>query len=79
MTFRRRRRFGHRSVGVLLMIRFLLIANGIILLVIGALYAVYGAKPGGFVVGGFLGGASVLLFCCVPLTDPYRREHQRRR
>ena len=55
------------------MIRFLLVANGVTLLTIGALYAVYGTKPGGLVVGGVLGAVSLLLFGCVPLTDPYRR------
>ncbi len=59
------------------MIRFLLIANGITLLAIGALYALYGARPAGLVVGGCLAGASALLFACVPLTDPYRHEHRR--
>ena len=56
------------------MIRFLLISNGVILLAIGALYAAYGAKPAGYVIGGVLGGVSLLLFACVPLTDPYRHE-----
>ena len=55
------------------MIRFLLVGNGTALLAIGALYVAYGARPGGMIVGGVLVGASLLLFACVPLTDPYRR------
>lgn len=58
------------------MIRFLLIANGLTLLAIGALYTLYGGRPGGYVIGGCLGAAAVLLFCCVPLTDPYRRQRR---
>ena len=55
------------------MIRFLLVGNGIALLAIGGLYVAYGARPAGLVVGGVLVAASLLLFACVPLTDPYRR------
>jgi hypothetical protein len=62
-----------RSIGALLAIRFLLIANGLTLLAIGGLYAIYAARPGGLVVGGILAGVSALLFACVRLTDPYRR------
>ncbi len=61
------------------MVRLLLIANGLTLVAIGSLYVAYGARPSGFVVGGVLIGVSVLLFCCVPLTDPYRRAHRRSR
>ena len=74
MTGIRRARRGRRSIGSLLLIRLLLIANGLILLAIGALYLVYGARPSGLAVGGVLIGGAVLLFSCIPLTDPYRRE-----
>jgi hypothetical protein len=73
---RRRARRGRRSIGSLLLIRLLLIANGLILLAIGALYLVYGARPSGFAVGGVLIAVAVLLFSCVPLTDPYRHERR---
>jgi hypothetical protein len=75
----RRSGFGTRSVGSLLVIRFLLIANGVTLLAVGSLYVAYGTRPGGFAVGGVLIGASVLLFCCVRLTDPYRSARRRSR
>ncbi len=55
------------------MIRFLLVGNGAVLLAVGVLYLVYGQAPGGLVVGGILVTASLLLFACVPRTDPYRR------
>ena len=73
----RRRRFATRSIGSLLVLRFLLIANALTLLAIGCLYTVYGARPGGLIVGGVLLGTALLLLCCVPLTDPYRRSRRR--
>jgi hypothetical protein len=72
-----RPRFGTRSIGSLLVMRLLLIANGVTLVAIGSLYLAYGSRPGGLLVGGGLIGASVLLFACVPLTDPYRRPRRR--
>jgi hypothetical protein len=72
-----RRRLGVRSIGSLLVIRFLLIGNGAVLLAIGVLYVVYGGRPGGLVVGAVLVSASLALFGCVPLTDPYRQRPRR--
>ncbi len=72
----RRRRIGRRSLGSLLLIRLLLIANGLTLLAIGALYLAYGSRPGGLAVGGVLIAGAVLLISCVPLTDPYRHERR---
>jgi hypothetical protein len=74
-----RRRLGARSIGGLLVIRFLLVANSIALLAIGALYLLYGARPAGLVVGGVLLGAALALLGCVPLTDPYRAPRRRGR
>ena len=62
-----------RTIGGLLVLRLLLIANGLILIAIGALYAVYGSRPAGLAVGIMLVAAGLGLFACVPLTDPYRR------
>jgi hypothetical protein len=70
-------RIRRRSIGSLLLIRVLLIANGLTLLTIGALYVIYGSRPGGLAVGGVLIAGAVLLFSCIPLTDPYRHERRR--
>jgi hypothetical protein len=66
-----------RSLRSLFAVRVLLIANGVCLVAIGALYLGYGARPAGFVVGGLLVAVAAVLFGCVPLTDPYRRERRR--
>lgn len=59
--------------------RFMLVANGILLGVIGGLYAAFGTRPGGYVVGGVLGAVALGLWLAVPLTDPYRSERVRHR
>ena len=69
---------GTRSIGTMLVLRFLLVANGVTLLAVGCLYLIYGEKPRGFIAAGVLIGAAVVLFCCIPLTDPYRRPKRRR-
>jgi hypothetical protein len=51
----------------------LLIANGLSLLAVGVLYLLYGARPAGLAVGLVLALVALVLFACVPLTDPYRR------
>ena len=66
-----------RSLRSLFAVRILLIANGVCLIAIGALYMRYGARPTGLVVGGVLVAVAAVLFACVPLTDPYRRERRR--
>jgi hypothetical protein len=76
VTYATRRTFGARSIGSLLVIRFLLVGNGAVLLAIGVLYLAYGGRPGGLVVGAVLVTSALALFGCVRLTDPYR---QRRR
>jgi hypothetical protein len=70
---------GRLSIGSLLAIRLLLIANAISLLAVGVLYLVYGARPAGLIVGGVVVSAAVALLCCVPLTDPYRTKRKARR
>ena len=75
------RRIKHRSsrrpsVWSLLVIRSLLVANGLILLAVGALYIRFGSRVGGLIAGCVLIGVAALLFGCVPLTDPYRRRRR---
>jgi len=69
----RTRSIGTRSIGTLLVVRFLLIANGLSLLTVGVLYLLYGARPAGIAIGVVLALVACVLFACVPLTDPYRR------
>jgi len=72
-----RRRRGRLTLGTLFALRFLLIGNGVTLAAAGTLYLVYGARPGGLVVGGVLIAAAVILFSCLPLTRPYRPRRRR--
>ena len=67
--FRRR-----SSVRGLLVMRVLMVSNCVILAAVGALYLAFGARPGGYLVGGVLGGAAAGLWALIPLTDPYRSE-----
>ena len=62
-----------RSLHALFVVRLLLIANGTILSVVGVLYALFGERPAGLIVGAALGALAVTLFACLPLTNPERR------
>ena len=53
----------------LLVMRLLLVSNGVLLGAIAVLYAVFGT----YVVSAVVGAASLILWALVPLTDPYRR------
>jgi len=67
-------RSGRTSFQVLLAVRFLLLANGLVLAAIAALYGVFAERPAGLVVAGLLGCGSAACFGALPLTNPYRRE-----
>jgi len=68
----------HRaSLHGLLVLRFLMLANGAILGCVGGLYLAFGSRPGGYVAGGLLVGAAVVVWSLIPLTDPYRAERAR--
>jgi hypothetical protein len=75
MTVLRRR----RSHQTLLVMRFMLMSNGVILAGFGLLYALFGSRPTGYIVGGVLGAAAIGLWMAIPLTDPYRDERGRHR
>jgi hypothetical protein len=66
-----------RSLQSLLVVRYMLVTNGILLGIVAALYAAFGTRPGGYIVGGVLGAAALGLWFAVPLTDPYRAERVR--
>jgi hypothetical protein len=62
------------SASSLLVIRILLVADGIILAVVGGISAAFVERPAGLVFAAGAWLASGLLFGSVPLTDPYRHE-----
>jgi hypothetical protein len=63
----------------LLVMRFLLVSNGLVLLCIGLIAAAFGSHPVGYFVGGGFGAAALVLWLLIPLTDPYRDERSRHR
>jgi len=65
-----------RSLHGLLVVRTMLISNGVLLAAIGALYVAFGGSPSGYIVGGVLGACAVALWALVPLTDPYRSDRR---
>jgi hypothetical protein len=71
------RRFLGLSIGGLLVMRILMVSNGLLLLGIGSLYLAFGARPSGYVVGGVLVALAMTLWMLIPLTDPYRSERGR--
>ena len=69
----------HHSYQTLLVMRFLLMSNGVILGGFGLLYLGFGSRPSGYIIGGVLCGVAVALWLAIPLTDPYRDERTRHR
>jgi type IV secretory pathway TrbD component len=72
----RRRKRGGLSIGLSLVLRSLLLANGVLLLVLGGLATAYVNHPPGYVVGIALWLVAIGLFSLMPLTDPYRHERR---
>ena len=58
-----------RSPHSLLVVRILLVSDGLLLAAVAILYGVSGTIPVSVVAG----AAAVGLWCLLPLTDPYRR------
>ena len=73
---RRRRRY---SVASLLVIRYLLISNGLLLVALGFVSLLYVDRPAGILLAGGFWLFAGLLFGAVPRTDPYRHERVGRR
>jgi hypothetical protein len=74
-AFRRRRGRRRRwSTSSLLVLRVLLLADGLIVAVVGGIAALFVERPAGLVVAFGAWILAGILFCCLPLTDPYRRE-----
>jgi hypothetical protein len=63
-----------RSFQALLVMRVLMVSNGVILASVAILYVAFGSRPAGYVIGGLLGATAAGLWLAVPLTDPYRAE-----
>jgi hypothetical protein len=69
-----RRRLGPRAAIVL---RTLVVADGVLLAVLGGLAFVYVQHPSGIYVAAGLWIAAGIVFGLLPLTDPYRRDRHR--
>jgi hypothetical protein len=67
-----------RSATSLMVIRLLLVSNGILVSIVGLLCLLYVDRPSGLVLAGLAWAFAGVLFACVPLTDPYRREERPR-
>ena len=66
-----------RRPSSMLAIRYLLIANGFILTLVGFLYFLFAARPAGYVVATLVWLVALILFICLPLTNPRRGERAR--
>lgn len=62
------------SPTALFVIRLLLVADGVLLAVVGGLAAAFVEKPSGWFLSGGAWAVAALLLGCVRLTDPYRYE-----
>jgi hypothetical protein len=65
-----------RSLHGMLVVRTMLVSNGALLALIGALYLVFGSRPTGYIVAGVLFACAVALWALLPLTDPYRSDRR---
>jgi uncharacterized membrane protein YagU involved in acid resistance len=68
----------HRSIGALLGLRVILVANIILLAVLGLVFLLSYERPVGFVFGGLAWLVALVLVNFVRFTDPYRRARPRR-
>jgi hypothetical protein len=57
-----------------MVIRLLLITNGMLLTIVGVLCLLYVERPAGLVGAGVVWAVAATLFACVHLTDYYRHE-----
>ena len=61
----------------LLVVRLLILANALLLAVIGTLYLVFASRPGGLIVAAVSWGTVALLVALIPYTNPRRHDHSR--
>ena len=69
----------HRSIGALLGLRVILVANIILLTVLGVLFLMSYERPVAFVFAGLAWLAALVLVNFVRFTDPYARPRGNRR
>jgi hypothetical protein len=65
------------SIASLLVVRYLLVSNGLLLIAVGFMCLLSVERPAGSLFAAGFWVLSGLLFGAVPLTDPYRHEHVR--
>ena len=68
----------HRSIGALLGLRVILVANIILLTVLGVLFLMSYERPVAFVFAGLAWLAALVLVNLVRFTDPYARPRGKR-
>jgi len=56
----------------LIVIRAMILANAVLLGIIGGLYLVFAARPGGAIVAGILWAGALALLALLPATRPRR-------
>jgi tellurite resistance protein TehA-like permease len=59
----------------LMVVRLLLVSNGLVLAVVGGISLAYVDRPAGLIGAGIFWLAAAILFGCVRRTDPYRPGH----
>jgi len=69
----------HRSIGALLGLRVILVANIVLLTVLGVLFLMSYERPVAFVFAGLAWLAALVLVNFVRFTDPYARPRSKRR
>jgi hypothetical protein len=69
---------GRLSPASLNVIRIVLVSDALLMGVLGALAAAFVDHPAGWFLAGGAWTVALVMFACLPLTDPYRYEERRR-
>jgi len=67
----------HLSATSSIVLRVLLLADGVLLVGVGIVAVIYVDHPAGLYLAGGMWLAAGVLFGLLPLTDPYRRDRHR--
>jgi hypothetical protein len=57
-------------------IRVLLVADALLVTVVGGIAAAFVERPAGWLIAGAAWLLGLVMFACVPLTDPYRHDER---